>query len=223
MKSNYEGSMDVALDVTPALFSDVTITWSVKDNTSITITNNQLTIDEVSETLNFTLVATISAGEKEDTKEFATTVLYVDSSATVLATFDFGANGNAAHVDGNGLSDGATYTDGSYELKLTGISKVYGPAYDAKGNSCIKLGTSSLTGTFSFTVPQNVTSVVIYVAGYKAATSTNLTINGVSYNVKTLSNNGEYTALKIDTTTVKTVTFTTVTYRAMINTIEFIG
>ena len=140
-----------------------------------------------------------------------------------LARFDFGANGSAAHVDGNDLGTSKSYTAGSQTLALSSMSKVYGPAYDAKGNSCIKLGTSKLTGTFSFTVGENVTEVVIYVAGYKAATSTNITVNGVQYNVTTASNNGDYTAITIDTTTTKTITLTTVTYRCMIDTIVFNG
>ena len=139
-----------------------------------------------------------------------------------LATFEFGANGSAAHVDGNAYN---TYseTNNGYKLTLSSLTKAYGVARDAKGNSCIKLGTSSVTGSFKFTVPENVTEVVIYVAGYKAATSTNIKINGTQYTVKTASNNGAYTALTIDTTTTKTITFTTVTYRCMINTIVFNG
>lgn len=140
-----------------------------------------------------------------------------------LAEFTFGANGSAAHVDGNDLGASKSYTVGSYTLALKSMSKVFGPAYDAKGNSCIKLGTSKVVGSFSFTVPENVTEVVIYVAGYKAATSTNVKVNGTQTNVKTTSNNGEYTAITIDTTTTKTITFTSVTYRCMIDKIVFNG
>ena len=136
-------------------------------------------------------------------------------------TFEFGANGSAAHVDGNDFGSSKTYTEGSATLKLTGMSKVFGPAYDAKGNSCIKLGTSKVIGKFTFTVDEDVTSVTIYVAGYKDATSTNIKINGTAYTVKTTSNNGAYTAIEIDTTTTKTITFETVTYRCMINSITY--
>lgn len=140
-----------------------------------------------------------------------------------LAEFTFGANGSASHVDGNDYGSSKTFTSGTYTLALTGMSKVFGPAYDAKGNSCLKLGTSKVVGSFSFTVPENVTEVVIYVAGYKAATSTNIKINGTSYTVKDASDNGTYTAITIDTTTTKTITFESVTYRCMINTIVFNG
>lgn len=140
-----------------------------------------------------------------------------------LATFDFGANGEAAHVDGNALST-TSYTVGSYTLELTDTNKVYGPAYDATGNSCIKLGTSSTVGTFKFTVGENVTEVVIYVAKYKANT-TKVNVNGTEYTISNASNDGVYDVITIDTSVTKTVTFTTVSggARCMINTIEFKG
>ncbi len=146
----------------------------------------------------------------------------IEASEGKEITFTFGANGSAAHVDGNDLGTSKSYTVDEYTLNLTGMSKVYGPAYDAKGNSCIKLGTSSKTGTFKFTVPADVTKVVINIAGYKAATSTNIKINGTSYTIKTASDNGAYTAIEIDTTTTKTITLVTVTYRAMIDSIVFV-
>ena len=141
-----------------------------------------------------------------------------------LAEFTFGTNGSAAHVDGNSLGTSKTYTSGSYSLSLTGMSSVYGPATDAKGNSCIKLGTSSKTGSFSFTVAENVTEVIIYVAKYKTNT-TKITVNGTSYTISGASNNGVYDEIKIDTTTNKTVNFATATggVRCMIDAIVFNG
>jgi hypothetical protein len=141
-----------------------------------------------------------------------------------LAEFTFGANGSAAHVDGQGLGASKSYTANGYTLALTGMEKVYGTAYDAKGNSCIKLGTGSAVGKFSFTVPENVTEVIILVAKYKANT-TKISVNGTAYTVTTASNNGAYTEIKVDTTTTKTVSFTTVSggVRCMINGIIFNG
>ena len=102
------------------------------------------------------------------------------------------------------------------------MSKVYGPARDAKGNSCIKLGTSKVVGTLSFTVDENVTQVVIRVAKYKSNT-TKISVNGESYTLTNASDNGAYDEIVIDTTTNKTVTFTTVSggLRCMINSIEY--
>ena len=144
------------------------------------------------------------------------------SEPAVVATFDFGANGTASHVDGNDLGASKSYTVGTYTLALTNMSKVYGPAYDAKGNSCLKFGTSKVIGSMSFTVPENVTKVVIYAAKYKS-NSTKVNVNGTDYSLTKNSNDGAYDAIEVDTTTTKTVTFKTVasTYRAMINTIEF--
>ena len=140
----------------------------------------------------------------------------------VVATFDFGANGSASHVDGNDLGSSKSYTAGDYTLKLTSMSKVYGPAKDAKGNSCIKLGTSKVVGTLTFTVDEEVQKVVIYVAKYKVNTS-KINVNGQTYTLTKNSNNGEYDVIEIDTSEVKKITFSTVSggVRCMINTIEY--
>ena len=144
---------------------------------------------------------------------------------SAVATFTFGENGDAKHVDGSDLAEGTEYEANGYKLTITGVTKVYSGAYDATGNSCLKYGTGSLAGTFSFTVAEDITKVVIYVAGYKAANST-IKINGVEHSITTTSNNGEYTAITIDTTTTKTISFESVvssakSQRGMINTIEF--
>ena len=139
----------------------------------------------------------------------------------LLATFDFGKTGTAINFDGNDFGTSKTYTEDGYQLALTDMSKVFGTSYDAKGNSCIKLGTSSMVGTLTFTAPENATKVIIYVAGYKAKT-VGITVNGTSYTISTLSNNGEYTAIEIDTTIIKTIIITTGSnYRCMIDKIEF--
>ena len=142
----------------------------------------------------------------------------------LLVTFEFGENGSAAHVDGNDLGTSKSYTEGTYTLELTNMSKVYGPAYDATGKSAIKLGTSKLNGSFSFTVAENVTKVVIKVAGYKA-TAGKVSVNGTEYTIETLSNNGAYTEITIDTTTNKSITLATVgtVYRAMVDSIAYYG
>lgn len=157
-----------------------------------------------------TVCGAIEGGEPEGPKE--------------LVTFEFGENGSAAHVDGNDLGTSKSYTEGDYTLELTGMSKVYGPAYDAKGNSCIKLGTSKVVGTFTFTVADDVDQVIIRVAKYKANT-TKIDVNGTAYTISGASNNGEYDEIVIDTTTTKTITFATVSggARAMINSITYIG
>ncbi len=136
--------------------------------------------------------------------------------------FEFGANSSAAHVDGNDLGTSKTYTEGEYSLALTGMSKVYGPAYDATGNSCIKLGTSSKVGAFSFTVPEDVTEVVIYAAKYKANV-TKVNVNGTEYTLTNASNDGKYDEIVVDTSTNKTVSLTTVSggVRTMINAIVY--
>ena len=145
----------------------------------------------------------------------------IGGTTKLVASFELGANGSASHSDGSSKSS-YSETDGDYTLTLNNASNMYTSARDAKGNSCIKLGASSKTGGFSFTVASDVTKVVVYIAGYKANTVT-VKVNGTNYVVNQKSDNGEYLAIEIDTSTTKTVTLATTTtgYRAMVNTIEF--
>ena len=153
------------------------------------------------------------------------TVKEVKAADEIVATFEFGDNSTAEHVDGSDLGASKSYTSGTYTLALTSMSKVYGPAYDATGKSCIKLGTSSVIGQFTFTAPEDVTSVKFNVAMYKAK-STKITINGgTAQSITTSSNDGSYTAVEVDTSSTKDVTFATVSgnCRCMIDSIVFIS
>ncbi len=145
------------------------------------------------------------------------------NSGNVLATFELGENGSASHADG---SEKTSYseTKNGYTLNITGGSKMYTGARDAKGNSCIKLGTGSAVGSFTFKVPNDVVGVVIHAAKYKANASV-LTINGTNHTLTKSSDNGEYNEITIDTSTTKTVSVSTTSggKRCMINTIKFLG
>ncbi len=140
---------------------------------------------------------------------------------TMLALFTFGANGSA-HNDGNDMGTTKTYTEGKYSLVIQNAVKVFAGAYDQVGNSCIKLGTSKLTGSFEFTVPSDVEYVVLNIAQYKANTS-KVTINGTTHTISTSSNFGEYTAITVDTTSNKKITVETISsaLRVMIDSISF--
>ena len=222
------GATEIELATAGAVRADVVITWTVVAGSDIaTYADGKLTITNPAAETTVTVKATLTCGETKDEASFNIVVSHKDEGATEpseLAVFEFGANGSAAHVDGNAYSGTKSYTENGYTLSLTGMEKVYGPAYDAKGNSCIKLGTSSVVGKFSFTVPENVTKVVIKVAKYKANT-TKINVNGTAYTINTNSNDGAYTDIEIDTTTTKTVSFATVSggVRAMVNSITFIG
>ena len=149
-------------------------------------------------------------------------------AAPPVAIFEFGNDKGSAHGDGTEATFNSLYktcTVNGYTLTFTASSKVYGGAFDAMGNTCLKLGTGSATASFTIDVPSNVTKVVIYVAGYKA-NSASVKVNGVTYSVTESSNNGLYKAIEIDTTEVKTIEFATNSSpdkRCMINAIEFYG
>ena len=141
--------------------------------------------------------------------------------------FDFGDNGSAAHQDGNDIGSSKTYTSGDYKLVITNASKVYDGGFDAKGNSILKLGSSKAIGTITFVVPDDVMTVVIYAARYKSNADNNkIVINGITYTLTKNSNDGEYEAITVDTSTNKTVVVSTTTSgvsapRCVINTIVF--
>ena len=139
--------------------------------------------------------------------------------------FDFGEKGDAGHKDGSELKETeTTYTSGSYTLEISDFSKVYGGAYDAMSNSVLKFGTSSAIGTITFTVPNDVTTVIIYVAKYKNNESA-ISINGGEAQTLTKSSdNGEYDEIAIDTSTNKTVTIATMSgnSRMMLDKIVYI-
>ena len=157
------------------------------------------------------------------------------TTSGVLATFEFGNNTTNLTADdygyygkdGNDLGTTKSYTDGNYTLALSSISKVYGGGYDATGDASLKLGTSSKVGTFTFTVPQDVTSVELKVTAYKTK-AVGYTINGANGGTVAANsgnNNVAYTTITIDTTTTKTITFSTTStgYRMLIASITFIG
>ncbi len=140
-----------------------------------------------------------------------------------LATFEFGENKSASHSDGNSATS-KTYTANGYTLNITGGNQLYTEANDAKGNSCLKLGSSKNVGEFSFTVPDEVQSVMLKVAKYKTNASA-FTANGKSFTVTSNSNDGRYEEFTVDTSSAKTVSISTVSgsSRIMIDSISFFG
>ena len=142
----------------------------------------------------------------------------------VVARFELGADGVASHSDGSELYTGEFDTIGAYTLDFSAVTKAYKNARDQEGNGCIKLGASGDACTLTFAVPEDVTKVIIYIAGYKNDTAKISVNDGETQTISTLSNNGEYTAIEIDTSVNKTVTLKTVSggYRAMVNAIEYV-
>ena len=146
-----------------------------------------------------------------------------EEEAFLLAAFSFGENGEATHDDGSS-ENSYLENNSDYTLSLTNVSNLYTGARDAKGNSCLKLGSSSKKGIINFEVPNNVTEVIIYVSKYKSNDS-KITVNETVYTLTKNSNDGEYDEIKVDTSTNKSITLETTSggYRCMINTVEFYG
>ena len=146
------------------------------------------------------------------------------SEPALLVTFNLGANTAESNKDNNSATASKTYTEGDYKFAYTNGSKVYPDSYDAKGDCCIKFGTKSVVGSLTFTVPEDVTSVVLYLAKYKANTS-KCDINGTVYTLTKSSNDSQYDQITVDTTTNKTVTVKTVSggVRMMMSRVDYYG
>ena len=138
------------------------------------------------------------------------------------AKFELGENGSNASEATNALGK-YSETVGDYTLTFSELTKVY-EAKDGLGNGCLKLGTGSAQGSFSFTVPNDIISVTIMVSGRQTKTAI-VVVNGITYEIATTSDSGEYTAITVDTTTNKTVSCATAKngdeYRAMVDSIMF--
>ena len=175
---------------------------------------NGETVEAVEGVYTITVKATVNI--EVTTQEEST----VPAEPTLVAQFTLGTDGSASHKDGSPATE-YTETQNGYKLMLTSLANVYSEAIDATGNGCLKLGTSKKAGSFTFTVPESVTIVKIYVAGYKAKDAT-VTINNVATALTCHSDDGEYDCIEIDVSAVKTVEFKVSSgYRCMINTIEF--
>ena len=150
-----------------------------------------------------------------------TLVFNVGAEDTVI-TFNLGSDGTANKETTSSKTTYSETVDG-YTLSITGGDKMYPACTDATGKGCIKFGSSKAVGKCSFTVPADVTTVKLHVAKYKANTS-KVSVNGTTYTLSGSSNAGTYDIITVDTSSTKTVNFTTVSggVRAMLNTIEFI-
>lgn len=147
-------------------------------------------------------------------------------TTNLVAIFDFGSKDSTKTDEYTQDGDNTTTyseTYGSYSLSLSNMSRVYQGSYDALGNSCLKIGVSAEIGTFTFSVPSNVDSVVIRVAGYKSNTAAISINGGASQSISTYSANGEYTNVTIDTSSNKTIVFSTLStgYRCKVDAIAY--
>ena len=147
--------------------------------------------------------------------------------ASYLAKFDFPKHPTGSgHQDGSEMNESnATYTSGAYTLKFTNYSKVYYNAQDLNGNGCLKFGTSSAVGTVTFEVPENVDYVVLYLTGYKAKTGGYSINQGAGTKLTKFSDDSEYDEVKVDTSTVKKITISTISgsERMMMYSVLFYG
>lgn len=215
LKATYSDASSVNLG---ALDSVVGLTYNLEPSAP-TLNNDSLRIYNINYegTLysyaerTFTGITVTSSGSSEEPD--------VDNN---VIRFELGANGSATHSDGNSASSYSETIEG-YTLSLTGGTQMYTGTIDAKGNSAIKLGSNKNVGGFSLTVPTDVNSVNFYLAGYKNNAGS-FDINDETYAISTLSDNGEYTCVTIDTSITKDIELSTSNSakRGMVNAIEYV-
>ena len=151
-------------------------------------------------------------------------VAYEVDQNGLLAQFTF-PDGSAGWQDGNEMNSGETYTNNGYTLKFENCTKVYKGGRDNNGKGFIKFGTSKLIGSLSFTVPEDVDSVVLHIAGYKANNAKYSINGGATETLTEQANSNKYREVTIDASSEKTVTVATVAsnYRMVLYTVLFYG
>ena len=170
-----------------------------------------------------------SGGSSSDSSSSGSTTTGTERTAAAtlpssnrVAAFDLGTySSTSSDTDSSSAMSTYTETSNGYTLSLSNMSKVY-TSHDASGNGCLKLGTASAVGSFSFTVPSNVDKVVMQVTGYKS-NKASITVNGTGYTISTYSANTEYTDITVNTSSDKTVSITTTSsgYRCKVDAIGF--
>ena len=159
--------------------------------------------------------------EDEDDEESEVTI-----NGTLLATFEFEDGTTGDWVDGDPMTeDTDSYTSGDYTVTFTDYSKIYVGGNDPANNGFIKFGTSSKVGTVTFTVPENVETVVLHLAKYKTYGSTYSVNGGEGVALTKNGTDGEYDAVVVDTTVTKTITLSTVSggVRMVMSGIQYYG
>lgn len=216
--------------VTLPTYDGVTITWTLPEGTTVcTLTEDGLSVIATAlpeEEAKVKATATFAIDGTNGTAEVEITIR--SSTAPVLstvATFTFPTSTDTTkHNDGVSVAkyDGK---DGEYSLTITNGTGFNTKANDAKGNGCIKLGTSKAAGKFTLTVDTSIKTVKIYIAGYKAKVGKFKINDGTEQSTTKISDNGEYDCIEIEVPANGVINFETTSggYRAMISKIEFVA
>lgn len=113
---------------------------------------------------------------------------------------------------GNKIStDEFNVTSGEYTLSLKDLNNCYSDASTNSGIGVFKVGDLENAGSFNFTVPNEVKSVIIRVGTYKLATESMISINDEEAMLIThMSTHNNFEAIEVTTSNNKTVSFKTI-------------
>lgn len=190
--ANYKGVTEIELP-SSTLFTDVSLTWSVKDNDSFTITDAKLDVSDITETVNLVLVATFTSGEEEDTKEFNITVEYVAPNTPITTTVDFSAVNNDSSYGARDFLNGWTATDAAVQSGGSGSNPIQSTLLgsDTSVKAVCLMGKTSNVGSLSSSILNGGLSKISFNYGYPFNES-----KGVSLKVKILDESGNEIASK---------------------------
>ena len=144
------------------------------------------------------------------------------TALTKKVTFEMGDDGDASHNDG---TSNTAYTETVDDVVLnikdgTGLGV---GARDAKGNGCLKVGTSKAAGSFTLdlTTVTGLDKVVLNIANYKANTGATIVVGDADgVDITGTSDAGVYDAFPINIKDETSLSFS-FPKRVMINSIEF--
>lgn len=100
---------------------------------------------------------------------------------------------------------------GEYTLSLKDLNNCYSDAYNSRKTGVFKVGDLENAGSFSFSVPSEVKSVIIRVGTYKFTTESMISINDEEAMLIThMSTHNNFEAIEVTTLNNKTVSFKTI-------------
>ncbi len=207
--------------VSPSNATNQSVTWSSSDTSVATVSSS----GRISALAEGSTTITVTTADGGFTASCSVNVISSGGGGGEVssAVFKLGDDGDASHADGSGAE---TYseTQSGVTLSIENGVKMYTGARDAKGNGCLKFGTSGNVGSFTINLSSvnNLTKVILRAANYKATTGTILTVdNGTPSTLTSQSNNGQYDEITVNITNQISLSVE-FSARAMLNEIEFV-
>ena len=135
----------------------------------------------------------------------------VDKIGNVIFNFPITNEPQDQFVGNKITTEEFNVTSGTYTLSLKELNNCYSDAYNSSKIGVFKVGDLENAGSFSFSVPNEVKSVIIRVGTYKLATESMISINDEEAMLIThMSTYNNFEAIEVTTLNNKTVSLKTI-------------